>query len=90
MKFKILKTKKTNSFFSSYFKKFGLDEILKPKNFHKRSVNQMKVSPAYEPELDDLFLLHSYIIKFRRMTVLEFGTGWSTLVMANAIKYNNL
>ena len=90
MKFKILKTKKTNSYFSSYFKKFGLDEILKPKNFHKRSVNQMKVSPAYEPELDDLFLLHSYIIKFRRMTVLEFGTGWSTLVMANAIKYNKI
>jgi hypothetical protein len=90
MKFKILKTKKTNSFLRDYFKKFGLDEILKPKNFHKRSINQMKVNSAYEPELDDLFLLHSYIIKFRRMTVLEFGTGWSTLVMANAIKYNKI
>ena len=74
MKFKILKTKKPNSFLSAYFKKFGLDEILKPKNFHKRSTNQMKVNSAYEPELDDLFLLHSYIIKFRRMTFLEFGT----------------
>ena len=48
----------------------------------------MKVKNPYEPELDDLYLLHSYIINFKRMTILEFGTGWSTLVMANAIKYN--
>ena len=48
----------------------------------------MNVKSAYEPELDDLYLLHNYIIKYKRMTVLEFGTGWSTLVMANAVKYN--
>ncbi len=88
MKFKVLNTKQKNNFYKNYFIKFGLSEILKNKNFSKRSINQMKVNNPYEPELDDLYLLHSYIIKYKRMTVLEFGTGWSTLVMANAIKYN--
>ena len=90
MKFKVLNTKKKNSFFKSYFKKFGLDSILVSKNFHKRSINQMQVKKPYEPELDDLFLLHRYIILFKRMTVLEFGTGWSTLVMANAVRHNKI
>ena len=50
----------------------------------------MQVKKPYEPELDDLFLLHRYIILFKRMTVLEFGTGWSTLVMANAVRHNKI
>jgi len=88
MKFKILKVKKNISFYKRYFKNFGLEDIFKKDNFKKRSINQMKVEYPYEPELDDLFLLHSYIIKFKRMTILEFGSGWSTLVMANAIRHN--
>lgn len=88
MSFKILNINKRYNFFENYFKSFGLGGILANKNFNKRSINEMNVKSAYEPELDDLYLLHSYIIKYKRMTVLEFGTGWSTLVMANAIKYN--
>ena len=42
----------------------------------------MKVSDAYKPELKDLYLLHQYTLKYRRTTVLEFGTGWSSLVFA--------
>ena len=88
MSFRILNINKKYNFFKSYFKSFGLSEILADRNFYKRSINEMNVKHAYEPELDDLYLLHSYIIKYKRMTVLEFGTGWSTLVMANALKYN--
>ena len=57
----------------SYFKKFGLDEVVKNKNFKKRKVNQMKDDFAFQPELDELYLLHRYIIQFKRMTILEFG-----------------
>tara|TARA_B100001540_G_C15805481_1_gene641895 strand:+ start:745 stop:1530 length:786 start_codon:yes stop_codon:yes gene_type:complete len=88
MNFKILNINKKYNFFENYFKSFGLGGILADKNFYKRSINEMNVKSAYEPELDDLYLLHNYIIKYKRMTVLEFGTGWSTLVMANAVKYN--
>ncbi len=88
MKFKIIKSNKKFSFYKKYFLKFGLKEIFEKKNYKKRSINEMKVKVPYEPELDDLFLLHNYIIKYKRMTVLEFGTGWSTLVMANALRFN--
>jgi len=88
MNFKILNTTSKKNFYRNYFNKFGLRKIFEKKNFFKRSIDDMSVNNPYEPEFDDLYLLHSYIIKFRRMTVLEFGTGWSTLVMANAIKYN--
>ena len=88
MKFKPLFVKKNISFFKKYFIHFGLQEILNKKNFKSRGVNEMEDSVVYQPELDDLYLLHNYIIKFNRMTVLEFGTGWSTIVMANAINYN--
>jgi len=88
MKFKTLKTNLSPLKIKSYFKRFGLDEIIKNKNFKKRKVNQMIDDFAFQPELDELYLLHRYIIQFRRMTILEFGIGWSTIVMANAIQYN--
>ena len=44
----------------------------------------------FEPDCDDLVRLH-YIIRSRKiMTVLEFGVGWSTLVMADALLKNYL
>ena len=88
MKFKPLIVKKKKQELYQYFIDHGLIEILKNKNFKKRKVNEMKDIMPYQPELDELYLLHNYIIKFKRMTVLEFGTGWSTLVMANAIDHN--
>jgi hypothetical protein len=42
----------------------------------------------YQPKLADLYRLHRFIIEFRRTTVLEFGVGWSTLVMADALRKN--
>jgi len=41
MKFKTLKTNLAPLKIKSYFKRFGLDEITKPRNFKKRKVNQM-------------------------------------------------
>ena len=88
MKFKTLKTDLSSSKIKQYFKKFGLEDIANKKNFKKRHVNQMRDNFAFQPELDELYLLHRYIILFKRMTVLEFGIGWSTIVMANAIQDN--
>ena len=88
MNFKTLSIKKNQFFFKKYFEKYGLGQILDKKNFKKRLINEMEDDIPYEPELSDLYLLHQYILKFRRMTVLEFGIGWSSLVMANAININ--
>ena len=88
MKFKPLINKKSNLEVKKYFKKYGLENIFIKKNFKQRKVNQMVDANAFQPELDELYLLHKYIILYKRMTVLEFGNGWSTIVMANAINHN--
>ena len=42
----------------------------------------------FEPELVDLVRLHSLIISRRVTNVLEFGVGWSSLIMADALRLN--
>lgn len=88
MKFKSLVNKKTNSKIKKYFKEYGLDYIFVKSDFKQRKINQMADKIPFQPELDELYLLHKYIILYKRMTILEFGCGWSTLVMANAVNHN--
>ena len=38
------------------------------------------------PDLNDLYRLYMLIVLNKRTTVLEFGTGYSTLVMHYALK----
>jgi len=42
----------------------------------------------YEPILRDLYNLYFYVKKNKRITVLEFGSGWSTLIIALALSEN--
>ena len=39
----------------------------------------------YKLELRDLYNLYNYIILNKRITVLEFGSGWSSMVMLLAL-----
>ena len=45
-------------------------------------------SEEYAPDLKDLYILHQLIILNKRLTVLEFGTGWSTAVIQHALNMN--
>tara|TARA_B100001063_G_scaffold229795_1_gene242325 strand:- start:367 stop:933 length:567 start_codon:yes stop_codon:yes gene_type:complete len=38
------------------------------------------------PNLNDLCNLHNYVLKTIRTTILEFGSGWSTLIFSLALK----
>ena len=66
------------------------DKISKKYNndpFH--NVNP-EIKEPFSPEFDDLIRLH-YLIKNRKATtVLEFGVGYSTVVMGDAILQNSL
>tara|TARA_Y100000389_G_scaffold169439_1_gene175723 strand:- start:31557 stop:32363 length:807 start_codon:yes stop_codon:yes gene_type:complete len=42
----------------------------------------------YEPEIFDLYFLYKLITLNKRLTILEFGSGWSTLIMALAMEKN--
>ena len=39
-----------------------------------------------QPDLNDLYRLYQFVILNKRTTVLEFGSGWSSLIMAYALK----
>ena len=52
-------------------------------------VNEIQIDEPYRPELLDLYRLHRFIILNKRLTVLEFGCGWSSLIMAAALTKNS-
>ena len=45
----------------------------------------LKTSNPYKPDLRDLYNLYHLIILNKRTTVLEFGTGWSSLIISLAL-----
>ena len=64
-------------------------EILINSYLKDNQKNKLKIQKAtYKPELKDLYSLHEFIILNRRITVLEFGCGWSSLVILNALRIN--
>tara|TARA_S200000501_G_C20849590_1_gene755133 strand:+ start:1978 stop:2766 length:789 start_codon:yes stop_codon:yes gene_type:complete len=76
-----------------YFYKNNLDKLLgleftTRKNYSPEFVHENDGLDAYRPEFEDLVRLHYVIRKRKVLTVLEFGIGWSTLVMADALKKN--
>ena len=52
----------------------------------KPSVNQRILKEPYIPELQDLYNLFYYVLLNKRITILEFGSGWSTLILSLALK----
>jgi hypothetical protein len=45
---------------------------------------------TYPPELGDLYSLYTKVRKNKIVAILEFGSGWSTLVLAKALDENRL
>jgi hypothetical protein len=72
----------------SYFQTHGLGELIEKSKVRPKGVNEMVLDEPYRPELADLHSIHRLILEHKRLTVLEFGCGWSTLVMANALRTN--
>mgnify|MGYP001221065080 FL=1 len=71
-----------------YFIDNNLGFLVKPSEKCDRLVNEMHVKEIYKPELNDLYLLHQYTLKYKRTTILEIGTGWSTYIFAHALNIN--
>lgn len=62
-----------------YFKKYKLLEFISDTNFKKNTIS---------PELNDLYRLHAFVTLNKRISILEYGCGWSTSVLANALNHN--
>ncbi|MDA9710655.1 hypothetical protein N9U27_03865 [Candidatus Pelagibacter sp.] len=83
-----LKMPKTKSlkFIENFFTKKKLGYLVKLSKKKKQSVNQMEMSEPYMPELTDLYRLYQFIIMNKRITIFEFGSGWSSLIFNLALK----
>ena len=76
---------KNRQFVEKFFANKGLQILVDLSKKKKRSVNQMVLNEPFIPELDDLYNLYQYILINKRTTVLEFGSGWSTLIFSLAL-----
>ena len=80
-----LKKNQLENFFKKNFNNTFV-ELSKNRDVTETNPNSLQQKETYRPNLEDLYRLFSFISLNKRTTVLEFGTGWSTLVMALAIK----
>ena len=88
-----LPSKVTLSQAKKYFQNYKILKFLKNSinnNFSKDLSKQLYPwsNTTYSPEIMDLYRLHQFIILNKRLTVLEFGSGWSSLILAHALMIN--
>ena len=71
---------KSKGFIEKFFIRKGLGLIVNQSKKSAASVNQMILRQPYIPELTDLYRLYQFIVLNKRTTILEFGSGWSSLI----------
>ena len=77
---------KNKKFIENFFIKKGLKLLVAKSKDKPLSVNQMIDHKPYIPELNDLYNLYQYVLINKRTTIVEFGSGWSTLIFSLALK----
>ena len=71
-----------------FFKKKGLNKLIKLSSQKNLKTNQLISKSPYKPELEDLYRLYKFVTLNKRTTILEFGSGWSTLLLHLALDEN--
>ena len=77
---------RNKKYIENFFIKKNLKELVDLSKGKQLSVNEMISDKTYIPELKDLYNLYQYILLNKRTTILEFGSGWSTLIFSLALK----
>ena len=70
----------------NFFNNENLKVIIDSSKGKDLNINDMKVSNPYKPQLKDLYSLYQIVFLNKRTTILEFGSGWSTLIFSVAMK----
>lgn len=68
-----------------FFKTKGLSYLLLESNKTKKKVNQLIYKKTLSPELKDLYRLYQFVFLNKRITALEFGSGWSSIILSLAL-----
>ena len=79
-----------NKKFEKFFKKIGLQHIYdeSQKIFHFKKNDQRVSKFPHIPDLSDLYYLYNLIVLNNRISILEYGTGWSSLIIYKALLFN--
>ena len=90
IKFYMIKIPKkpTNKELINFFRKKKLKNILNKSKKNTLTVNQLKSTEPYKPELLDLYIIFQLIKSNKRISCLEYGSGWSSLLIALALNEN--
>ena len=78
-KFIIPKTPPKNKIIE-FFRKKGLGKLIELSREAPKKVNEMVLKQPYSPNLVDLYNLYHFIILNKRTTIMEFGSGWSSII----------
>lgn len=76
------------SFSNDWYSKQGLKNIRKNAQLFNTLTKYLKISDSTGCSFSDLWILYSYVKKFKPIEILECGTGVSTIVMAHALMEN--
>ena len=72
----------------NFFLNLGLSDLVEKSKTRDLNVNELIYKGIYKPELIDLYRLYKFVELNKRTTILEFGSGWSTLIFSLAMIQN--
>ena len=81
----------TDKKIEKFFRNKNLSNVIKLYKGKYQSVSDMRLNKPYNIELRDwynLYRLFEFVVLNKRTTVLEFGSGWSSLVLHVALNEN--
>ena len=71
-----------------FFYNLDLKFVVKESFGYKQSVNELILKKPYIPVLKDLYRLYKFIELNKRINILEFGSGWSSLMFCISLNLN--
>ena len=77
----------SNTKIVDFFRSINMDFVVKLSKEYQESVNDMSSDLKYRPQLLDLYRLYQILKLNKRTTVLEFGSGYSSLIFATALSH---
>jgi len=87
IKKKLIIPKITNKIDKNLLKQLNMTFSQKFMN-HEPAKRLIRRNKVYDPVFKELFFLHNLITLNKRLTILEIGSGWSTMFLYHALKQN--
>lgn len=80
--------KPNNKELTNFFRKKKLKDIINKSQKNSLKINQLRSKVPYKPELLDLYVIFQFVKLNKRISCLEYGSGWSSLFIALALNEN--